>query len=171
MGSETCARMEGRMKIAVNTEIELDDEDAERQIVAEAASQLIGSIHTRYDQVSKAIQAALEAKAEKIVDEFFAAGIQPVDGSGDPKGPRLPVKEFLAAAAKTWMDTAVNDRGEPTRESYGTKMTRGEWLIKKHAIEGIAGLASAEVKNIREAAKAAIKATVAATVEAVLLKG
>jgi hypothetical protein len=159
------------MKLAINTEVDLDDDELERRIIEAAAEQLIGSVNSRYEEVSAAIRRALEAKAQEVVDRFFASGIQPVDGIGDPKGPRIPVNEFLAAAIKGWMETIVNDRGEPTRDSYGTKMTRGEWLTRKHATEGLAALAKAEVGKVADLAKASIKETIAATVQAVLMKG
>ncbi len=154
------------MNIDISTTLELDDDDLEKRIIAAAAEHVFASYHVRHEKASTAIELAITARAEKIIEDLFNRGIQAVDSFGAAKGEPRSVAEMFVESMGSYLSVTVNERGEPTRDSFGTKMPRAEYLIRKVAIDKLVELATAEMKRLNEEAKKAVRAVVANTIAA-----
>lgn len=158
-------------EVKIETYIELDDYQLDERIVQSAGEQLIERASLSPVDATKALHAALAKHADERVTKILSAGIQPVDTFGQPKGDKVPVDEILTDAIKNWLNHKVNSRdGSPLKDRYGG-ITRGEFLLRKLAVEGIERMARKEVLSVREQAKKEIRDTIAKAVAEQLAKG
>ena len=146
------------MELNVQTTVLLDDYELDKAVITRAAELVLDRFAStmKDDMAKEALRRAVDERAEVAVSSVFEKGIQPTDGFGAPKGPRISIQEFLAEAVLGWLDEKVDSNGKPRPETYGSanKLSRREYLLRHHAVEGLSALAAKELAVLRKDAQA-----------------
>ena len=109
-------------------------------------SQLVKDIKTATQQK---VTARLEAVIDAALADLLAEPIQKFDTFGNAVGAPISVEEIVRNGATTFLTENVDSEGRATRESYGTKYSRLEWLVQRHVIHGLAKEMQAEATKVK----------------------
>lgn len=132
------------------------------------------------DRLMKAVDAKISALAEvhlipRVGEMIEAADMRRTNGYGEPKGPAMTFKEYIASRAEAYMSEDVDSSGNSKAESgdsynwrvAGPRLTvlmRGyiRDTLDKHAQAAVTDVNKVIAKNLEKAAKDAITAAAGA---------
>lgn len=104
------------------------------------------------DTMKSKIDAVLSEEMEKILSSEIA----PVNIWGEAVGTPTTIRAALAQKARDFWNVTVNEKGAPS-DSWGSKMTKAEWLMKKITGEEFSKAVQQNLTNIVGAFKDALK--------------
>ena len=101
------------------------------EIVERAAAQYVERLSYEHRQAfDKLMTKAIETKVNEILADVVTRVFQPMDVFGSPVGEPTTVMGVLAKKAETFLTEKVGSDGG-TSSSYGEKMSRHEYVVKK----------------------------------------
>lgn len=107
------------------------------------------------------ISEKIEARATAIVEDLLTKPIQRTDTFGQPTGEPVSLHAILAKEIEGWCAASVDSSGREGRDSYGTRTTRLEWLVKQVASSDLQQAVTKEVDRIKAELKSAATGAIA----------
>jgi hypothetical protein len=104
------------------------------------------------DAVQSRVLARIDAIAGDVVQDLLTKPIQKHDTFGKPIGDPISVEDIVRNGAEKLLTEMVDSEGRVSRDSYGMKHTRLEWLVQKHVVSGL----TKELEPYAKAARAAV---------------
>lgn len=156
------------MKIEIQSEVEIDDEDLDNQIIEAAAASLLGqlSLSVRYGE--SGVREKIQEKIDEILEDRIAAAldreVRAVDRFGIPVEGKEPttLAEMVAEAADEALTQTVNQSGKAEKKTaYNYAVPRLQYLLSRVACQEVSLAAEKAAREVNAAAKAAVEDDVA----------
>lgn len=127
-------------------------------IVNAAVERLLGASWSS-SKLQRDIEARVQAKVDErlnaavseAVSSLLTKPIQKFDTYGHPVGEARSIEEIVRNGAETFLTETVDSNGRPTRDSYGTKHSRLEWLVQQNVVHGLSKEMKTEADKVRAA--------------------
>lgn len=128
-------------KLDVTAQIDIDDENLDKQVIEAAAAQLLAqiSLTARYggtvpDIINAKLSEIVTARVEAMLDREIAQ----VDRHGSIlPGPKKTFRDVFADTAEKFLESRVDNEGRTTGDSFYSKNTRLEWLLSQHGLSNM----------------------------------
>lgn len=151
-----------------------------REELLELAAQKLADQFTDEDNLSESVNKRINERIEKVfatglnqrIDAFLMAEMDklvrteicPVDIWGDKAGKPTTIRDSLAIKAHNFWNELVDDKGNPTTSSWGSKK-RHEWLFQKIVGEEFASVVKQNLVNLIVAFKDAVREDAKANID------
>lgn len=112
-------------------------------------------------KLDELIASKIEARATAIVEDLLTKPIQCTDTFGQPTGEPVSLHAIMAKEIDSWCTVSVDSSGREDRNSYGTRTTRLEWLVKQVTSTELQSAVTKEVDRIKAELKAAATGAIA----------
>lgn len=144
--------------------LNINEEDLKAAIVTRAAEDLVNDEHLS-GLVAKEVKARVdkifidraEAQIAAAIDDAIKAGFereyQRVSPWGEPTGPKTSIQKELDKLVSGYWNARVDTHGKPTENSYGTSMTRAEFLMTKICAQDFSEAMKQSALNVTGALK------------------
>ena len=117
-------------------------------------------INERLDKLwSERLKAAVSAQVDNAIKEGFDYEFRAVDTFGKPTGEPTTIRKRLDQMVRDYWEQTVDQSGKATaRTSYGTNMTRAEWVMMQICGEDFSKTLKQEVVNVTAGLKDGLRA-------------
>lgn len=134
------------MKMTVDFNFDMLEEDVQGLIIKEAARQMLKDDNmqdnysletsirdTIHSEVIEMVNKKLSVDVSSIINDALNKKFTKTNIWGEPIGEQKPFREFIVDTIKEQLDKMVDEHGKVT--SYGAKYTYLKWLIKEQGKE------------------------------------
>lgn len=160
--------------------IKIDETSLHDAIVDRAADQLIGdmenirglvrdSVDRRIDAIFKeTIEAELQNRIKLAIDDALNREYFRTDNFGQRQGESTTIAKQLDRIVSNYWSEKVDGSGKPTSSSYGTTMTRAEYLMSQICAKDFSDQMKQAAISVTAALKDGFRAQMAGHVDALL---